>query len=158
MGAAPPKTRNLLSTALPIYLFARAPLLFWWVWRQLAAHPTSEPTAKPQTTSHSSATDPEPSWNPPYTAWEIERNPHEPTGNPAKTWESERNPRGAHRAHREPTGNHLKERGAHFPPTGVYNTFHSEERDAVGNIESLSCFCTTAVPQGNWQLAQGISE
>ena len=53
VGAAsfgPPKARNLLSSALPFNVVARAPLFFWWVWRQLAAHPTSEPTPKPQTT------------------------------------------------------------------------------------------------------------
>ena len=51
VGAAsfgPPKARNLLSSALPFNVVA--PLFFWWVWRQLAAHPTSEPTPKPQTT------------------------------------------------------------------------------------------------------------
>ena len=59
VGAAsfgPPKARNLLSSALPFNVVA--PLFFWWVWRQLAAHPTSEPTPKPQTTWHSSETHP----------------------------------------------------------------------------------------------------
>ena len=71
VGAAsfgPPKARNLLSSALPFNVVA--PLFFWWVWRQLAAHPTSEPTPKPQTTWHSSETHPEPTSNPPYTAWD----------------------------------------------------------------------------------------
>ena len=108
VGAAsfgPPKARNLLSSALPFNVVA--PLFFWWVWRQLAAHPTSEPTPKPQTTWHSSETHPEPTSNPPYTAWESERNPHgahrEPTGNPAGTCMAEREE--PTRSLREPTGN-----------------------------------------------------
>ena len=109
VGAAsfgPPKARNLLSSALPFNVVARAPLFFWWVWRQLAAHPTSEPTPKPQTTWYSSETHPEPTSNPPYTAWESERNPHgayrEPTGNPAGTCMAEREE--PTRSLREPTG------------------------------------------------------
>ena len=108
VGAAsfgPPKARNLLSSALPFNVVA--PLFFWWVWRQLAAHPTSEPTPKPQTTWHSSETHPEPTSNPPYTAWESERNPHgahrEPTANPAGTCMVEREE--PTRSLREPTGN-----------------------------------------------------
>ena len=139
LGAAsfgPPKTRNLLSSALPFNVVA--PLFFWWVWRQLAAHPTSEPTPKPQTTWHSSETDPEPTPNPPYTAWESERNPHG--------------------AHREPSRNlHGRARGTHAEPTGsppqtVSKTaqeatshplvfiilFIRGKGDAVGNIETLA--------------------
>ena len=103
VGAAsfgPPKARNLLSSALPFNVVARAPLFFWWVWRQLAAHPTSEPTPKPQTTWHSS----EPTRSPPRT----HLTNMEPTGNPPGTqqepaWQSERNPRGAHES---PRGTH----------------------------------------------------
>ena len=103
----PPKARNLLSSALPFNVVGRALLFFWWVWRHLAAHPTSEPTPKPQTTWYSSETHPEPTSNPPYTAWESERNPHgahrEPTGNPAGTCMAEREE--PTRSPREPTGN-----------------------------------------------------
>ena len=41
-----PKARNLLSSALPFNVVA--PLFFWWVWRQLAAHPTSELSQNPK--------------------------------------------------------------------------------------------------------------
>ena len=148
VGAAsfgPPKARNLLSSALPFNVVA--PLFFWWVWRQLAAHPTSEPTPKPQTTWHSSETHPEPTSNPPYTAWESERNPHgahrEPTGNPAGTCMAERE---------EPTRS-LREPTAHRnPPQTVSKTaqeptshplvfiilFIRGKGDAVGNIETLA--------------------
>ena len=110
VGAAsfgPPKARNLLSSALPFNVVARAPLFFWWVWRQLAAHPTSEPTPKPQTTWHSS----EPTRSPPRTHLTLHgrvRGTHtEPTGNPPGTqqepaWQSERNPRGAHESPHSP--------------------------------------------------------
>ena len=133
VGAAsfgPPKARNLLSSALPFNVVA--PLFFWWVWRQLAAYPTSKPTPKPQTTWHSSETHPEPTLNPPYTAWESERNPH------GGQWESRRNlhgrARGTHaertRAHREPTGTHpkpyLKQRRSP-PPTHWCLLFPKQE-------------------------------
>ena len=114
-GAAsfgPPKARNLLSSALPFNVVA--PLFFWWVWRQLASHPTSEPTPKPQTTWHSSETHPEP----PRTHLTLHGRARgtEPTGNPPGTqqepaWQSERNPRGAYESppgtHREPTPNRI---------------------------------------------------
>ena len=109
VGAAsfgPPKARNLLSSALPFNVVARAPLFFWWVWRQLAAHPTSEPTPKPQTTWYSSETHPEPTSNPPYCMGERE----EPTRSPPGTHrEPSRNlhgrARGTTRSPREPTRN-----------------------------------------------------
>ena len=76
VGAAsfgPPKARNLLSSALPFNVVAPLFPLFWWVWRQLAAHPTSEPTPKPQTTWHSSET------HPPQT---VSKTAQEPTSHP----------------------------------------------------------------------------
>ena len=119
VGAAsfgPPKTRNLLSSALPFNVVA--PLFFRWVWRQLAAYPTSEPTPKPQTTWHSSETHPEPTSNPPHcTLHGRARGTHteptgNPTGNPAGTCMAEREePRGAYESppgtHRKPTPNRV---------------------------------------------------
>ena len=133
VGAAsfgPPKARNLLSSALPFNVVA--PLFFWWVWRQLAAHPTSEPTPMAQQrnppgahlepTLHCMGEREEPTQSPPGTH-------REPKQEPA--WQSERNPRGAYESppgtHREPTPNRSSA-GAHLPPTGVYNTFYLGEK------------------------------
>ena len=144
VGAAsfgPPKARNLVRSALPFNVVA--PLFFWWVWRQLAAHPTSEPTPKPQTTWHSSET-PGAHLEPTLHCMGERDKPTQPTGNPPGTqqqpaWQSERNPRGAY----EMTGN---------PPQTVSKTaqeptshplvfiilFIRGKGDAVGNIETLA--------------------
>ena len=149
VGAAsfgPPKARNLLSSALPFNVVA--PLFFWWVWRQLAAHPTSERTPKPQTTWHSSETHPEPTSNPPYTAWESERNTRSPPGThrePSRNLHGRA--RGTHaeptRAHWEPTGNppQTASKTAQEPtshPLVFIILFIRGKGDAVGNIETLA--------------------
>ena len=114
VGAAsfgPPKARNLLSSALPFNVVA--PLFFWWVWRQLAAHP------HPKTPNHMAQ-----QRNPPgahleptlHCMGEREEPTRNPHGNPPGTqhepaWQSERNPRGAYESppgtHREPTPNRI---------------------------------------------------
>ena len=113
VGAAsfgPPKARNLLSSALPFNVVA--PLFFWWVWRQLAAHPGAH-SKTPNHMAQQRGAHLEPTL---YCMEELRGTHTEPTRNPPGTqqdpaWQSERNPRGAHESppgtDQEPTPNRI---------------------------------------------------
>ena len=115
---------NLLSSALPFNVVARAPLFFGGYGGNLQPTPPRSPPQNPK--PHGTAAKPTRSPpNPPYTAWESERNPHgahwEPTGNPAGTCMAEREEptRSPRKPTRNPPGTHpkpyLKQRRS--PPT-----------------------------------------
>ena len=62
-------TQSPQLRALHLMLLHAHRSFFWWVWRQVAAHPTSQPTLKTPNRM-AQQRNPEPSWNPSYTAWE----------------------------------------------------------------------------------------
>ena len=99
---------------------------FWWVWRQLAAHPTSKP--HPKTPNHMAQ-----QRNPPGAHLEstVHCMAHGPYREPSP-------PQTPSKKEQEPTSH----------PLGFIILFLRGKRDAVGNIEALSSL-STAKGTGN---------